>query len=408
MSTPHINTFRQSGEPPYGVDWKAAEVAVKADRTANPAGRFGPGLPKIGDGQMLFLTHLAHKMRPEHEGGGRAGVVLNGSPLFNGAAESGESEIRRHLLENDLVEAIVALPTNMFFNTGISTYIWILDNTKRPERRGKVQLIDASSFYVRMRKNLGDKSREVSDADRARIMWIYDAFDEQRASDAEYSQVFHNTEFGYWTITVERPLRLNFATSPERIAALLAGAGEKGPLKSVDLVQLRAALESLEGALYTNRAEFVAALMPHLKAAGLALGAPGIKALWQGLSERDETADICTDSRGKPEPDVSLRDTENIPFGWVPWGTDATDRGLGDSQHGMTHRDELITAYFAHEVQPHVEDAWIDHAKTKVGYEVPFTRYFYKYVPPRTLEAIDADLDVLVKEIIGLLQEVEA
>ena len=152
--------------PPYGVDWKASEATVKAERLkTGPSGRFGPGLPSVSDGQMLFLTHLAHKMRPEHEGGGRAGIVLNGSPLFNGAAESGPSEIRRWLLENDLVEAIVALPTNMFFNTGIATYIWILDNTKRPERRGKVQLIDGTSFWTKMRKNLGNKSREI-DADR--------------------------------------------------------------------------------------------------------------------------------------------------------------------------------------------------------------------------------------------------
>jgi len=394
--------------PPYGVDWKASESFVKADRAANPAGRFGSGLPKIGDGQMLFLTHLAHKMRPEHEGGGRAGVVLNGSPLFNGAAESGESEIRRHLLENDLVEAIVALPTSMFFNTGISTYIWILDNTKRPERRGKVQLIDASSFYVKMRKNLGDKSRELSEADRTRIVGIYDAFDEQRPEHVEHSRVLRITDFGYRTITVERPLRLNFQCSAKRITTVVAAAeADRGPLVRVDPATLRAALESFGDEHYKNRDAFLAALRPHLKQAGLALGSPGLKALWLGLSERDETADECVDKQGKPEPDPQLRDTENVPFGWISPGACPIEGGPGDSQWGRDNDEDVIAAYFEREVRPHTPDAWIDHSKTRTGYEIPFTRHFYKYIPPRTLDQIDADLNVLVREIIGLLQEVE-
>lgn len=188
--------------PPYGFDWRASEDAVKEERLKEgPDGRFGPGLPPISDGQMLFLTHLAHKMQPEHEGGGRAGIVLNGSPLVNGGAGSGPSEIRRWLLENDLVEAIIALPTNMFFNTGIATYIWILDNTKREARKGKVQLIDASSFWTKMRRNLGDKSREIDDASRERIIALYEAFEEN-----EHSKTFTTAEFGYWSITVQQPL----------------------------------------------------------------------------------------------------------------------------------------------------------------------------------------------------------
>ena len=300
--------------PPYGVDWKASEAQVKAERLkTGPAGRFGPGLPAVSDGQMLFLTHLAHKMRPEHEGGGRAGIVLNGSPLFNGAAESGPSEIRRWLLENDLVEAIVALPTNMFFNTGIATYIWILDNTKRDERMGKVQLIDATSFWTKLRKNLGNKSREVDAGAREKILKLYDAFDE---ADSDYSKIFANTDFGYWTITVERPLL-------------------------------------------------------------------------------DEDGNPVSDRRGNPRPDTKKRDTENIPF---------TYGGNTDGLHGQV---ATIKAYVEAEILPHVPDAWVDAKKTKIGYEIPFTRHFYKYVPPRPLATIDADLESQIAKILTLLRKVE-
>jgi type I restriction enzyme M protein len=290
--------------PPYGVDWKASEASVKAERAKTGRdGRFGPGLPSVSDGQMLFLTHLAHKMRPEHEGGGRAGIVLNGSPLFNGAAGSGPSEIRRWLLEEDLVEVIVALPTNMFFNTGIATYIWILDNTKRPERRGKVQLIDATSFWTKLGKNLGSKGREIDAASCERIVKLYDAFDE---ADPDYSKVLATTDFGYWTITVERPLL-------------------------------------------------------------------------------DHDGKPVTDRKGNLKPDPKKRDTENVPFSY----------------------DGGIDAYVAAEVVAHIPDAWVDEKKTKVGYEIPFTRQFYRYVPPRPLAEIDADLEKQVTKILELLREVE-
>jgi type I restriction enzyme M protein len=386
--------------PPYGVDWKASAEAVKAERAATGAhGRFAPGLPKIGDGQMLFLTHLAHKMRPVHDGGGRAGIVLNGSPLFNGGAESGESDIRRHLLENDLVEAIVGLPTNMFYNTGISTYIWILDNTKRPERVGKVQLIDGSGFYTKMRKNLGEKSREVSEADRTRILAIYDAFEQQEPDNIEFSRVFDTTDFGYWTVTVERPLRLNFCGVRAHAAAEELGY----PVPTLDgVMRGYDAFMALGEKVFKNRGEFLAALKVETSTRDVKFSAPETKAVVALLSERDETADICTDSKGNPEPDTSLRDTENIPFGWAPPGQ------TGNSRHGETHRAEVIKAYFEHEVKPHVPDAWIDHTKTKTGYEIPFTRHFYKYIPPRPLEEIDQDLNLLVKEIIELLHEVES
>jgi type I restriction enzyme M protein len=298
--------------PPYGVDWKAAQEAVEKESLV-PNSRFSHGLPSVGDGQMLFLCHLAHKMRPAHEGGGRAGIVLNGSPLFTGAAESGPSKIRQWLLEADLVEAIIALPTNMFFNTGIATYIWILDNTKRPERQGKVQLIDATSFWTKMRKNLGAKGREVDGKARDRIVALYDAFDE---ADSDLSKVFTANDFGYWTVTVERPLL-------------------------------------------------------------------------------DEDGKPVVDRKGAPKPDAKLRDTENVPFAY------------GGNAKGDAGRDETIKAYFAVEVLPHVPDAWVDVKKTKVGYEIPFTRRFYKYVPPRPLTEIDADLEKQVAKIMELLREVE-
>jgi len=300
--------------PPYGVDWKASEKAVKEERARHgAAGRFGPGLPAVSDGQMLFLTHLAHKMRPEHEGGGRAGIVLNGSPLFNGSAGSGPSEIRRWLLENDLVDAIVGLPTNMFFNTGIATYIWILDNIKAFERRGKVQLIDATSFWTKLRKNLGAKNREIDADARDRILKLYDAF---QGADPDHSKVLTAADFGYWSVTVERPLL-------------------------------------------------------------------------------DEDGQVVRDRKGQPKPDPKKRDTENVPFTY------------GGSTAGPTGKLDVIPAYMAAEVTPHVPDAWVDWSKVKVGYEIPFTRHFYKYVPPRPLAEIDADLEKQVAKILDLLREVE-
>lgn len=300
--------------PPYGVDWKQYAKAVKQEsESAGPHGRFAPGLPPTSDGQMLFLLHLVHKMRKPEDGGGRAGIVMNGSPLFNGAAESGPSNIRKWLLENDLVEAIVALPTNMFFNTGIATYIWILDNTKHPDRKGTVQLIDGTGFWTKMRKNLGAKNRELSENDRAKIVQLYaDCTD----ADPETSKVLRSEELGYWTITVERPLL-------------------------------------------------------------------------------DDDGNPVTDRKGKPKPDTKKRDTENVPFTY------------GGATAGSDGKHDVIQAYFDTEVKPHVPDAWIDWAKIKIGYEIPFTRHFYKYVPPRPLNEIDADLEKQIAKIMGLLREVE-
>ncbi|MDH6435664.1 type I restriction enzyme M protein [Streptomyces sp. SAI-144] len=376
--------------PPYGVDWKASEAAVKEERTkGGPNGRFGPGLPPVSDGQMLFLTHLAHKMRPAHEGGGRAGIVLNGSPLFTGAAESGPSEIRRWLLENDVVDAIIALPTDMFFNTGIATYVWILDNNKQAERRGKVQLIDASEMWVKMRKGMGSKRKEIDTVARERIVKLYDAF-----TETDHTKILKNSDFGYWTITVERPLRLNFSAS--RATDLDEKALAKAFGKDADPAPFVTVLAGMGEQIYLSQDKFIEAIREEFIAAGVKLTPAQYRHLAIALGEPDESAEIVTDSKGNPEPDASKRVTENVPFTYG--GNTLSDVG----------RNETINAYFEVDVAPHVPDAWIDMKKTKVGYEIPFARIFYTYTPPRPLAEIDDDLEAQISKIMGLLREVEA
>lgn len=291
---PHKKFDYMLSNPPFGVEWKKVEKEVRKEyETQGFNGRFGPGLPRISDGSLLFLLHLLSKMRPAKDGGSRFGIVLNGSPLFTGGAGSGESEIRRYVLENDLVEAIVGLPTDMFYNTGISTYVWILSNRKPGPRKGKVQLIDASGFWQKIRKSLGSKRRELSEQHIAEVTKLFGDFVEARDGKTPISRIFKNEDFGYRTITVERPLR---GANGKVIL------GDKGKL------------------------------------------------------------------RGRSQPDANLRDTENVPL------------------------SEDVETYFNREVLPHAPDAWIDHEKTKVGYEIPFNRHFYVFEPPRELAAIDADL----------------
>ncbi|WP_403025225.1 N-6 DNA methylase [Salinibacterium sp. GXW1014] len=364
--------------PPFGVDWKKQQKAVTEEHTLRGyAGRFGPGLPRVSDGSMLFLLHLISKMRPTAEGGGRAAIVLNGSPLFTGGAGSGESNIRKWVLERDLLEAIIALPTDMFYNTGIATYIWVLSTKKSPERKGKVQLIDGSKFSRKMRKGLGSKRNELSDENIADIVKLYEHFGE-----AEQSKTFAVEDFFYRTITVERPLRLNWALTPERLAvaceskALAKVAAEWTPL--VERVETTPIDPT------TDAAAFRQAVTQVLTEAGITLNTPQLKAFIAALSERDENAPIVTGGKGKPDPDPSLRDTEN-----VPWNED-------------------IHEYFEREVKPFAPDAWIDESKTKEGCEIPFTRHFYKYVPPRSLEEIDADLDAVLGRIRARLEAVKA
>lgn len=327
--------------PPFGVEWKKVEKQVRAEHEQKGhAGRFGPGLPRVSDGSLLFLMHLLSKMRPAVQGGSRFAIVLNGSPLFTGGAGSGESEIRRHVLESDLVEAIVALPTDMFYNTGIATYVWVLTNRKPSHRKGKVQLIDASSFWQKMRKSLGSKRKELGDhhitlitklfcaAEEAEITRTFDAEGKEiattiltggqtppepppggRVKRAPLSRILPNESFGYRSITVERPLR-----DDQGLPVL----GQKGK------------------------------------------------------------------GKGQPQPDSALRDTENVPL------------------------TEDVAAYFSREVLPHAPDAWIDHDKTRVGYEIPFNRHFYVFEPPRPLAEIDADLALVTARIQDMLRGLTA
>ncbi len=386
----------QLANPPYGKEWKKDQQAVETE-AAKPNGRFSAGTPRISDGQLLFLQHMLSHMNPPQAGGGRVAIVMNGSPLFTGDAGSGESEIRRWILENDWLETIVALPEQLFYNTGIATYVWILSNHKTPERQGKVQLIDATSYWKPMRKSLGDKRREMSDEDMAAVTDLYRAFQE-----GKYSKIFKSTDFGYRKITVERPLRLNFRASAERIGHLkeetafvnLAVSKKKDKKEKAREEQegceqqdaILRALASLPGELMKDRPTFEA----QLDKLDLSLSAPVRKAILQALSERDETAEICRDKHGDPEPDPELRDTENVPL------------------------SESIEAFFEREVKPHVPDAWInrnmrdekDGQTGKVGYEINFNRYFYEYQPPRPLEEIEADIKTLEKEIMEMLKEV--
>jgi type I restriction enzyme M protein len=303
---PHRKFDYMLSNPPFGVEWKKVEKEIRREHdTQAYNGRFGPGLPRVSDGSLLFLLHLLSKMRPAKEGGSRFGIVLNGSPLFTGGAGSGESEIRRYVLENDLVEAIIGLPTDMFYNTGINTYVWILSNRKPDHRKGKLQLIDATAMWQKMRKSLGSKRKELSDDHIAEITRIFGQFIEAADGKKSISRIFKNSDFGYRTITVERPLR------DDKGKVVL---GEKGKLK------------------------------------------------------------------GKPQPDPSLRDTENVPL------------------------SEEVGVYFKREVLPHAPDAWIDPEKTKVGYEVPFNRHFYVFEPPRDLAAIDADLKQCTDRIKAMIE----
>lgn len=360
--------------PPFGVDWnKQKKDVLKEHEEQGFNGRFGPGLPRVSDGSLLFLLHLVKKLRPKAMGGGRAGIVLNGSPLFTGGAGSGESEIRRYLLENDLLEAIVALPTDMFYNTGIATYIWIIDNDKRPERRGTVQLIDGTGFSRKMRKSLGSKRKELRPGDIDAIVKLYGD-----APESDVSKTFKNEDFGYRTITVERPLRLNWALTRDRWDAAITAK----PLAAV--TERLAIVELGETSRTTNLVAFMKSLKRLLVDADVTLTPAQLKSLVAGLAERDETAPVVTGPKGNALPDTDVRDTENVPL------------------------SEDIRTYFNREVLPHVPDAWIDESKTKIGYEIPFTRHFYKYVPPRPLEDIDADLNKLIREITELLNEVEA
>ena len=379
--------------PPYGVDWKKYQDDIKSEADEQGmSGRFGAGLPRISDGQLLFLQHMISKMRDD-EAGSRIGIVMNGSPLFTGGAGSGESEIRRWMLENDWVEAIIALPTDLFYNTGIQTYVWLLTNRKDGARRGKVQLIDASGerFWKSMRKSLGSKRREIPPEACDEIARIYHDMLNGNEGWEDVSKIFATTDFGYREIRVERPLKLAFAVTDEALETLK----DAKPFQKLDAAEQEAVLSALTEHLpaderWIDRDDFEKALNNALKRAGVKVGAPVKKAMLSALSERDETAETCTDKNGHAEADTDLRDHELVPL------------------------NEDWREYVQREVLPFVPDAWVDETYTdakdgevgRVGYEINFNRYFYKYMPPRPLEEIDAELKALEAEIAGLLQEV--
>lgn len=393
--------------PPFGVEWKKVQTHVKKEhKNQGYAGRFGAGLPRISDGSFLFLQHMLAKMKQD-DAGSRVAIVFNGSPLFSGGAGSGESNIRQWIIENDWLEAIVALPDQLFYNTGIYTYVWILSNRKPRARKGKVQLINAVSFYQKMSRSLGNKRHEIGDGEPdhiGEITRIYGDFAHDQTISNEdgeplpVSKIFDNEDFGYWRITVERPLRLNFQASHERIERLkeetafknLAKSKKKGEAAKKEIaagrmeqVQIKTLLQTLSAdRLYKNRERFEADVETAADAAGYRLYAPMKKAIFSALSEWDETADVCTDSKGNPEADSSLRDYENVPL------------------------KEEIDAYFAREVLPHVPDAWIDENRTVKGYEISFTRYFYQYKPLRSLAEIRDEILALEQNMYGTLTEV--
>ena len=371
--------------PPFGVEWKKVQSFVEAEAARGHAGRFGAGTPRINDGSLLFLQHMLAKMKPVSEGGSRLAIVFNGSPLFTGAAGSGESEIRRWILENDWLEGIVALPDQLFYNTGISTYFWILSNRKRPEHRGTVVLLDARDQFTKMRKSLGDKRKEISDEQIAQVTrWYADALElasDEPADGPARVKVFPTTAFGYQRITVERPLRLRFVVSDDAVDAVRASKPFRA-LPPDDAARVVDALESLREADGATRKAFERALTAALESRGAAIGAALLKVIWAAVSVPDSDGELQADRHGHPLPDPDLRDNENVPLG------------------------EDVGEYLAREVLPHVPDAWIDHTKTKVGYEIPFTRHFYVYTPPRPLAEIDAELKALEAEIQRLLGEV--
>ena len=401
--------------PPYGKDWKRDERAVRSEHERGAAGRFGPGLPRISDGQLLFLLHMLSRAKDPKEGGSRIAIIMNGSPLFTGDAGSGESEIRRHIFENDLLEALIALPEQLFYNTGIATYVWLLTNRKTQARRGQVQLIDASSFWTPMPRSLGDKRRQIPPDKAVDVIRILRGFRDGelrvvdragKQEEAVVSRVFATSHFGFRRVTVERPLRLNFQASPERIARLeqerafqnLTKTRKRGYAADQEAAQGRrlqaSILELLNGLpdnIVSDRRAFEGVLDDAAKRAGIKLSAPLRKAVLSVLSERDESAAICRDRDGQPEPDPELRDTERVPL------------------------TEDVDAFFEREVQPHVPDAWIDESRRDpkdkqvgmVGYEINFNRYFYRYSPPRPLADIEADIQDIEADIVRMLREAQ-
>lgn len=403
--------------PPFGVEWRQQQTLIKGERDRfGYQGRFGAGLPRISDGSLLFLQHMLSKMRPRKDGGSRIGIVLNGSPLFAGEAGGGESSIRQWIIESDWLEAVIALPDQLFYNTSIATYLWILSNRKEPRRKGKVQLIDARCMHVKMPKSLGKKRNKLGDpADRVgepdqiadvtrllgnfkdgetRVFSHHDGVTTKPIQENRVvSKVVENDNFGYRKIVLERPLRLNFRATPTRITQLeiqkgfkkLEIEGKTGLLRQDAIRGLLFTFAERHGAkLYRDRPSFIDALSDIERSTEVRLSQSERKAVLSALGERDPSAEICRDRRGDPEPDPQLRDTEIVPM------------------------KECIDEFFQREVLPYFPDAWINHDKTKIGYEIPLNHYFYHHAPLRTIGEIETDIETLGDDILGLLAEQRA
>ena len=401
--------------PPFGVEWKQQKRHVEGEHnTLGYDGRFGAGLPRINDGSLLFLQHMLSKMQLADNGGSRIAIVFNGSPLYTGDAGSGESNIRQWIIENDWLEAIVALPDQLFYNTGISTYIWLLTNRKEPHRQGKIHLIDGRQFFTKMRRSLGKKRNELSPEQVDDLTRIHGNFldgetrdltdedpvtHEPRTRPRAVSRIFAKEDFGYQKVTVERPLRLNFAATPERIARIEELKGfqnmahsrkAQSPARDAQITEglarqerirdlLRLLSDTTDGEVVRDRERFKSIIRDIASDAELRPNAGDMKVILAALGERDPDAEICRNRHGNAEPDLELRDTEIVPL----W--------------------ENVDTYIAREVLPHAPDAWVDEGKTKIGYEIPLTRHFYAHEPPRPLEEIELDIQELEREIAGLL-----
>ena len=363
--------------PPFGVDWKkqAKEVNRESEKEGFN-GRFGAGTPRVNDGALLFLQHMISKFEPvdaSHDGS-RLAIVFNGSPLFTGGAGSGESNIRKWIIENDWLEAIVAMPEQMFYNTGIGTYVWVVTNRKTKRRKGKIQLIDAREKWEPLRRSLGDKRRQFNEIHIREIVREYGQF-----AESDTSKIFDNDDFGFARITVERPLRLSYQMSLERKEQFLEYCPEL--LHDVQAIDKEIGREPSGDWNATWKA-----IQKILKQRESKWKAPQVKTFRSIFTEVDEHAESVIKKKSKGnvdyEPDPKLRDFENVPL------------------------KESIDDYFQREVLPHVPDAWIDEDKTKIGYEINFNRYFYKFTELRPLEEIDADIRVAEEEIVRLLKEV--
>jgi type I restriction enzyme M protein len=378
--------------PPYGVDWKGYAAPIEREhRDLGEDGRFGPGLPAKSDGQLLFLLHMLAKTR------GRMAIIMNGSPLFAGAPGGGESEIRRHVIEHDLLDAVVALPDQLFYNTGISTYVWILTTEKRPERAGTVQLIDGRDGFRKMRKSLGNKRNELGEDHIAALVGMYLDPD----ADPERSRVLPNDAFGFRRVTIERPRRARYEGGTAAVERLLQDPEwSVANVRRSDAPHAEDVLAGVEAAVADLPAEGLTVAEALAQVRGTSeLGSllkKAADAVGRALSVDDPEAPVVRDAKGRPVPDPDLRGQETVP---LPDDYDPTDDRVDWLREGV---DEHVEA----EVLPHAPDAWADHSKTKLGYEIPLTRIFYRYVPPRPLEEIDADLRKVEAEILDLLGQV--